>query len=448
MVQGDPAGRADEDDESVGDAGRAPAVALGAVPSPPAVSVDVLVVGAGPAGSTAAITLARAGRSVMVVDKAVFPRDKCCGDGLTTLALRELEAIGLRPDRVPNWQTVDEAWLRSPSGREVRLAMPADGIYAATAPRRELDAALVELAREAGADVREGHAIEAIRHFDDRVDVTISGTGPGGVTGDVTGDVTVTAAFVFAADGMWSPTRKLLGLAEDGYLGEWHAFRQYARNVTGPAAERLYVWFEPDLLPGYAWSFPLPDGRVNLGFGVMRDGTRSGKDLNAKWDSLFERRHIRDALGPDVELEGRHAAWPIPAGIDRAVLSAGRTLFLGDAARATDVMTGEGIGQAVLTGRLAAQAVLDNRPSDAEGVRKEYEAAVRQHLFADHRMSRVLNRMLASPFLTRGAVRIVGLSGWTRRNVARWMFEDEPRAVLFTPKRWHRSFFRKHGTYR
>src|SRR5512143_1101769 len=93
---------------------------------------DVVVVGAGPAGAAAAITLARAGRTVVVIDKAVFPRDKCCGDGLTTLALRELEALGLRPERVASWQTVDAAWLRSPSGREVCLPMPSDGIFAAT----------------------------------------------------------------------------------------------------------------------------------------------------------------------------------------------------------------------------------------------------------------------------------------------------------------------------
>jgi len=405
------------------------------VSASPTLTVDVLVVGAGPAGTTAAATLARAGRSVMVVDKAVFPRDKCCGDGLTTLALRELEAVGLRPERVANWQTVEAAWLRSPSGREVCLPMPADGIFAATTPRRELDAALVDLAREAGADIREGHSIDALRQFDDRVDATIGGLG------------VVTAGYVVAADGMWSPTRKLLGLSEPGYLGEWHAFRQYARNVTGPAHDRLYVWFEPDLLPGYAWSFPLPDGRVNIGFGVMRDGLHSGADMKALWKGLLDRPHIHEALGPDVELEDRHTAWPIPAGIDRAVLTAGRVLFVGDAARATDVMTGEGIGQAVLTGRLAAEAVVEAH-GDAHGVRAHYERAVRHHLLADHRMSKILNVLLARPRLARGAVRIVGLTDWTRRNFVRWMFEDEPRAVVFTPRRWHRHFLRQHGTYR
>jgi len=253
----------------------------------------------------------------------------------------------------------------------------------------------------------------------------------------------VRAKFAIAADGMWSPTRKALGLAEPGYLGEWHAFRQYATGVTGPAAQRLYVWFEPDFLPGYAWSFPLPDGRVNLGFGVLRDGQRTGKSMNAEWASLLERPHIRAALGPDAQLQDRVAAWPIPAGIDRATLSAGRVLFVGDAARATDVMTGEGIGQAIVTGRLAAEAILAT-----SAVTSTYEKEVRAHLLTDHRMSKLLNSWLAHAWVARGAVRVVGTSKWTREKFARWMFEDEPRAILFTPRRWHRQLLKRPGPFK
>jgi len=371
----------------------------------------------------------------MVVDKATFPRDKCCGDGLTTLALRELELLGLLPQHVPSWQTVTEVLLRSPSGREVCLKMPEGGIFAATAPRRELDAALVRRAVEAGADVREGHALLGVEVHPDHVAAQVEGLGM------------VTARYVIAADGMWSPVRKLIGLAEPGYLGEWHAFRQYANGVTGPAVDRLYVWFEPDLLPGYAWSFPLPDGRVNLGFGVLRDGSRTGKSMNADWAGLLNRPHVRATLGPDVVLEDRVTAWPIPAGVDKAVLSSGRVLFVGDAARVTDVLTGEGIGQAVLSGRLAAEAIVGGGAMDPAQVRDGYEKAVRHHLFADHRMSAVLNGWLARPMVASGGIRLVSLSGWTRRNFVRWMFEDEPRAVLFTPSRWHRKFFRRPPPY-
>ena len=125
-------------------------------PATVAITCDVVVVGAGPAGTAAAIELQRGGRHVVVVDKAVFPRDKCCGDGLTTLALRELEHLGLDPATVAGWRDVSSAWLRSPSGREVELPLPTDGKFAAVAPRQDLDDALVRLARTEGVDIRDG----------------------------------------------------------------------------------------------------------------------------------------------------------------------------------------------------------------------------------------------------------------------------------------------------
>ena len=397
---------------------------------------DVLIVGAGPAGAAAARVLAKAGRSVIVVDKAVFPRDKCCGDGLTTLGLRELELLQFDPATVPSWTTVDGAWIRSPSGREVCVPLVGVGQFAAIAPRIELDNALVEHARAAGATVLDGHG------FVDIVEQT-----PDHVVADIEGIGHVRTRYIIAADGMWSPVRKALGLAEPGYLGEWHGFRQYANGITGPAKDRLYVWFDEDILPGYAWSFPLPDGRVNIGFGILRGGTTRVQDMKTIWPDLLQRPHICAALGPDAAFEGRHTAWPIPARIDHTVLSHDRVLFVGDAATATDALTGEGIGQALLTGRLAAQAILAASGLSVEATRTHYEQSVHHHLFADHKMSVLLGRVLAKPWGARGAVRVVGISDWTRRNFARWMFEDEPRAVLFTPSRWHRRFFRRPGAF-
>jgi flavin-dependent dehydrogenase len=257
----------------------------------------------------------------------------------------------------------------------------------------------------------------------------------------------VRARYVIAADGMWSPVRKALGLGEAGYLGEWHGFRQYASNVTGLAKDRMYVWFEPDLLPGYAWSFPLQDGRVNIGFGILRDGSRKVQDMKTLWPDLLARPHIREALGVDAHMDNRHTAWPIPARIDKAILGTGRVLLVGDAATATDPMTGEGIGQALLTGRLAAHALLDAGAIAPHTAQALYAQAVKHHLVADHRMSVLLSKALARPRGARGAVRVVGINDWTRRHFARWMFEDEPRAIAVTPSRWHRQFLTRPGSF-
>ena len=387
--------------------------------------LDVAVVGAGPAGTAAAIHLARAGCNVAVFDKAMFPRDKCCGDGLTTGALRRLDELGLDPTAVASWETIADCWVRSPSGRVVRFPFPDRGTFGAVARRVDLDAALVALARSSGVEVREGRRVDDLTWSEEGVTIGLSEAEP------------VAARYVVAADGMWSQMRKAVGVAEPGYLGEWHAFRQYI-CADGVDHRRLWVWFEPDLLPGYAWSFPLPGGVVNVGFGVRRRPGESTRSMAETWRRLLEAPHISRVLGPGAAPESPHKAWPIPARLPQSILdgAGGRVLFAGDAARATDPMTGEGIGQAVETGGLVANAILEAGPRSPRRAAELYQRAVAGGMAVDHRLAATLSRALASERGARGAVRIAGLSDWTRRNFARWLFEDYPRALLATPYRW------------
>jgi geranylgeranyl reductase family protein len=403
---------------------------------------DVAVVGGGPAGVAAAITLARAGRDVVLVDKATFPRDKCCGDGLTTGALRRYESLGLDPARVASWQVVEDVFVRSPSGREACFPLPRNcGTYAAVARRLDLDAAFLDVARVAGVAVHEGCGLVGAEVRDDRVVLDVEGLGP------------VAARYAVGADGMWSPLRKFVldeVAGESGYLGEWHAFRQYFRDVAPAAASQLWVWFEPDLLPGYAWSFPLPDGRANVGFGIQRRSGESTRSMKAQWPDLLARPHIAAVLGPDAVPEAPHKAWPIPARVDDVRLAGGggRVLFVGDAARATDPMTGEGIGQALETGAAAADAILAagaHRPTVA-GAR--YSSVVARSLAVDHKLAALLSRALRHRKGARAAVRVAASTDWTRRNFGRWLFEDYPRAMLATPHRWHRGMLTGLGAYR
>ncbi|WP_420638741.1 NAD(P)/FAD-dependent oxidoreductase [Candidatus Poriferisocius sp.] len=397
---------------------------------------DTAIVGAGPAGCAAAITLARAGQRVVLVDRARFPRPKACGDGLTSGALRLLESLGLDPAPIASWMPVEDVCIRSPSGRTVEFPLPrTGGQFAAVVQRDDLDNGLAAQAQHEGAVLHEGARCQGATEADDHVVLEVDDVGP------------LRARYAIAADGMWSPTRRFLGLTHRGYRGDWHAFRQYFANVAPPANGALWVWFEEEILPGYVWSFPLPDGRANVGFGVRRGGPVAVGDMGSLWQELLARPHIRDVLGHHATPEAAHRAWPIPARIDRVTLTGRRTLFVGDAAAACDPMSGEGIAQALLTGIGAAHAITQGGP-DARRVTAGYRQFVRRELFADHRMARRLGRILASRPGARGAVRIAGLTPWTRRNFARWLFEDYPRSIITTPRRWRRTTLASPGAYR
>lgn len=394
----------------------------------PSIHADVVVVGGGPGGAAAAVTLARGGLDTVVVDKARFPRDKICGDGLTVWALRQLDELGFDPSAVPSWHQVRKAVVSSPSRHEIELPLPEDGTFAAVARRRELDAAVLELAERAGAIVLTGSEVLTLAQDDRCVTLT---------TRD---EQVLQARFVVAADGMWSTVRKLTAATLPGYRGEWHAFRQYFHNVTGPGAQELFAWFEPDFLPGYAWSFPVGVNEANVGFGIMRGGAWRVGAMGELWREILARPHIRDVLGPRSTPQESPRAWPIPARVEGISATAGRVLFVGDAVAAADPLTGEGIGQAYATGRWAAEAILERGAANiADPVREQYERQLHDRLLADHRMSLLLVRAMRHRKGARSAIRLAGLSPWTRRNFGRWLFEDYPRALVFTPSRWHRG---------
>ena len=393
---------------------------------------DVVIVGGGPAGSSAACSMAKSGLSVLLIDKSEFPRDKCCGDGLTTMALRLSEELGLNIENLKNLEVVNEAVIHFPSGKREIFPLPKKGMFAAIVPRAEYDLALIDLARELMVDVRLGLKFSSINFDGEKTFLNIEGMGE------------VETSFVIAADGAWSPVRRSLDLGEEQSRGEWLAFRQYISGVASGSND-LHVWFEKDLLPGYAWSFPLPNGKANVGFGILKSQHSSASETAQLARELFNRKSISETLGSDIKLEGRQTAWPIPARINSQQLTNRSVIFVGDAAASTDILTGEGIGQALLTGILAGEAIKSG--GNQKTVTSLYEKSVRGHLVADHRMSVALQKVLAHPAGAENALRLASLNQWSRRNFARWMFEDYPRALLFTPKRWKKGVFDSEGAY-
>jgi flavin-dependent dehydrogenase len=269
------------------------------------------------------------------------------------------------------------------------------------------------------------------------------------------GDGVIEAEFVIGCDGAWSPVRRAAGEAcstaepaarPPTYLGEWHAFRRYYRRVSPQAAEHLWIWFDTEVLPGYAWSFPLGGGRANVGVMLARRPDTSGADLRAHFEDVLAAPWSRSLAGRHAEPDGPQRSWPIPAD-PAAPLSAagGRVLFAGDAARLADPLTGEGIGQALDSGRLAAEAIITDGPIPLR-VAASYADSIARTLAVDNRLARQVSRVLEHESLARGAIR---LGGWgpVAPHFGRWIFEDYPRALLVTPRRWHRGAMRGHGAF-
>jgi geranylgeranyl reductase family protein len=301
---------------------------------------DVLVVGAGPAGSAAAIHLARGGARVLLADRARFPRDKPCGGGLTGRALRHLPC-----DVAPVVEhVVDRFVLRV--GYRRRFERRSEGPLILMTQRRRLDLHLAEQATAAGAEFRDGVRIEALA-LDGRE------------ASALVGGVRVRATYIVGADGANGIVARAAGLGEGIVTGvaleanaAWDAFDSTPYAGT--------VWVELGVVPGgYGWAFPKGD-HVNLGVGGWQG---AGPHLRAHLERLARRHDVDPARLRDVK--GHRL--PMRRVGARAVR--GHVLLVGDAAGLVDPLSGDGMYEAFVSARLAADAILSETP-------ETYEAAL------------------------------------------------------------------------
>lgn len=309
-------------------------------------NVDLLVVGAGPAGAAAAIRAARGGAKVVVFDKAPYGRDKVCGDGLTPRAIAAMQELNL--DFSDAHHIVGLRMIANSTVRE--LDWPSGGRFpnhGAVWPRRKLDAALIDAATEAGAEVIwETEALPIIEG--ERV------------VGVTTGDKTWKAPMTVIAAGAPGKIAKMLGTerVEDEPFGL--AIRAYVpspRHSDQHLEACLTLKDEHGTaVPGYGWMFPAGDGTVNIGAGALSTMKGFKKlNLNKLLDSY--RDMIRDEwdLGDYVE---RPRAWRLPMSANRRHGTG--WVAIGDAAGLINPMNGEGIDYGLESGILAADLFLDN----------------------------------------------------------------------------------------
>ncbi len=296
---------------------------------------DVLVVGAGPAGSATAIHLARAGVRVLLAEKARFPRDKPCGGGLTGRALRVLPC----PVDPVVEHVVDRFELRLRYG--ARFERGGGEPMIVMTQRRRLDAFLAEQAAAAGADLRDDARVEDLVAHDDGVEATVGGH-------------RVRADVVVGADGANGVVARAVGLGEDlvrGVALEGNA----GWDILEPERYRGRAVVELGVVPGgYGWVFPKGD-HANLGVGGWgREGPRRCANL----DGLAEAH----AVSGGALTDGKGHRLPMrPVG---APPSVGRVLLVGDAAGLVDPLSGDGMYEAFVSAELAASAILGGRLDD------------------------------------------------------------------------------------
>lgn len=308
---------------------------------------DLIVVGAGPAGSATAYYAARAGLDTLLLDRQEFPRDKPCGDGLMPHAASEVTLMGLG-----DW--LDEPHHGKFTGFSIytRTAFLRGGVPPTlhgprgyVVAREETDAKLLERAVKAGANFRGGHRATKLRR-------TPAGDVAGIEADNGLGGLRFDAPLVVAADGVG-------GFASSGMKAPQNAVarRQYFKNVNGPNHRDIHVFITKDMNEdgaGYGWVFYFGDGRANVGAGVStRALARSGRNLKDYFDRFLEEPQLAEWL-EGAEAEAPPKSWSLKMGMWGAKRYSQGLLMVGDAGSMIHPISGEGVGYALESGRLAA----------------------------------------------------------------------------------------------
>ena len=325
---------------------------------------DAVVVGAGPAGSIAALVLARGGARVALADKAAFPRDKACGDLIGPRGVQVLADLGLT---VPDVGHGSDLLAVGPSGRRSRLpaftgrSYPGHGIVV---PRVAFDNALREAALAAGA-VGIRARITAVEKGPEETVRAVLADGQ-----RLAGDV------IIGADGALSTVARLAGMLDPAAALWGFAVRAY---VPGEVPLPLLVLLESApwrIYPGYGWLFPGADGQANVGIGIGMGGTRHSAPLRADLDRFTALLRSRGDLPPAAEPGPVIGGW-LRMGGTGTPPAAGNVLLVGDAAGLINPLQGEGIAPAMISARLAAEAVLADPVPGGPGLRPRHGRGVR-----------------------------------------------------------------------
>lgn len=389
-------------------------------------SPSVLVVGGGPAGSAAAFWMARSGLDVTLVEMKEYPRDKTCGDGLTPRAILQLQDMGFDFE-VPEFHRI--TGLRSYAGDELMIEMPWPEHsrfpnWGGVIRRRDLDQQVARLAEKEGVKVREKTAATPVIENGMLTSVTLSN---GSGEESVTPDVTVIADGSMNRFGRELGTQRRrdypLGMAARGYYSSSHSEDPFLESQLDLRDSN------GNTMPGYGWVFPLGDGTVNVGVGLLST-FRHWKDVNTT--------HMMNdyvATAPDYWGLTEESRLTKPMGgkltmsYSKSPLVGLNWLTIGDAAGAINPWNGEGISYAYETGRLAAEYIGESIGAEDPGLLRRYPQRLLDEYGLYYKMSRIFVKLIGYPSVMRTVahtgLRNRPLMEWTLKVMANLLDEDD-----------------------
>jgi menaquinone-9 beta-reductase len=365
---------------------------------------DVVIVGAGPSGASCAYWLADAGWDVVVVEKKVFPREKTCGDGLTPRAVRQLADMDLEGALAGSHRyqglrafgfgrSIDMRWPEHPNFPD----------YGYTITRHDLDGLVAGHAEAAGATLLQGTEVTA-----PVVDEKAALAGPlptlTGVTVKAKGAAatrTIKARYVVVADGSNSRVGRMLGTTRRRDLPMGMALRGYYRSERhdDPFIEsHLDIRdAEGNVVPGYGWIFPMGDGRVNVGVGLLSTDQRwKGLNTSHLMDAFVDFAPASWGIRPETSL-GPPTGGKLPMGLSVGPRAGGNVVITGDAGGAINPFNGEGIAYGYETGRLAAAALGHALTGEGEGALRDYDRELTAAYGPYYKVARAFVHLISNP---------------------------------------------------
>ncbi len=401
------------------------------------ITTDIAIIGAGPAGAATSLFLAKKGIKHTIFDKASFPRDKVCGDGLSGKVvglLNELdESIVKEFDKDENFLDSWGVKFVAPNGKGIEIPFSKEGRQGGRVPgyvakRIDFDDFLVKRLNGKFTSFYLNWEAKNIEYTNDGINIFLKNEHE---------EMVCKSRVVVGAEGGRSITAKQLA----GYrLQPEHYFaglRAYFENVDELHKDNfIELHFIPEALPGYFWIFPLNNNQANVGIGILSSDIRS-KKLNLReifHNALTENKELKRRF-KDAQMAGKLQGWGLPLGSNKMKRSGEKFLLTGDAGSLIDPFTGEGIGNAMLSGKLAAQTLEDalQKNDFSAGSLKQYDDLLAKEMYGEIRLSHRIQRLVKFPWLFNFVInRAEGSPAWQETFSS--MFNDlDMRAKLRSP---------------